>query len=318
MGRKSKHRDGSLQFWPRKRSSKFLPSVNWDVLNGEKGIKGFIAYKVGMTSCLVKDTTSNSLTKDKKIVLAASVLEVPAMKIFSIRFYKNGIVSKEIISENLDKELKRVIRIPKKKSENIDSIKDYDDIRIIAYSKVGETGIKKTPDMTEIGLQGSLDEKLKFVKEHMSKEIKFSEIFKPGILVDIRGLTTGKGLESSIKRFGLGLKGHKSEKGQRRPGSLGPWHPAHVIFRVPMAGQLGMFTRIQYNSKIVCIGKIAEKNINPENGWNAYGKIKTEYIIVPGSVHGTAKRQLLLTSPLRATKTRIKKQYEFVKLGDLR
>ena len=41
-------RKGSLQFWPRKRARKFLPSTNWSSINSEKGLKGFICYKVGM------------------------------------------------------------------------------------------------------------------------------------------------------------------------------------------------------------------------------------------------------------------------------
>ena len=57
----------------------------------------------------------------------------------------------------------------------------------------------------------------------------------------------------------LEAKGHKTEKGVRRPGSLGHWHPAHVVFRVPMAGQLGMFTRVSYNNKIIDMGKAEKK-----------------------------------------------------------
>ena len=34
-------RFGSLQFWPRKRARKYLPSVNWKPINSE-GILGFI------------------------------------------------------------------------------------------------------------------------------------------------------------------------------------------------------------------------------------------------------------------------------------
>ena len=35
-------RKGSLQFWPRKRANKFLPSVNWKAINSDKKLKGFI------------------------------------------------------------------------------------------------------------------------------------------------------------------------------------------------------------------------------------------------------------------------------------
>src|SRR3989344_1348584 len=95
-------RRGSLQFWPRKRASKFLPNVNWGAIisqKDKKGLKGFIAYKVGMKSAFVKNSTPHSMTKDKKIIIPVTILECPPIKIFSVRFYKNGIVKKEFVNE---------------------------------------------------------------------------------------------------------------------------------------------------------------------------------------------------------------------------
>ncbi len=163
-------RKGSLQFWPRKRANKLLPSVNWNVINSGKNLKGFICYKVGMASAYVKDNTEHSMTKGKKITLPVTIMECPPMKIFSVRFYKNGNVTNEILAENPDKELKRVIKLPKKKGEKIENVKDYDDIRVIVYSIVKKTNIKKMPDIIEIGLAGSLEEKLHYVKDKLNKE----------------------------------------------------------------------------------------------------------------------------------------------------
>ncbi len=309
-------RKGSLQYWPRKRVSKFLPRVNWDAISAPegKGLKGFICYKTGMASAFVKDNTPDSMTKGKKISVPATIIECPPLKIFSVRFYKNKKVVKEILAENLDKELKRKIKLPKKKPEKINKIKteDFDNIRILGYSVVKKTEIKKTPDLTEIGLAGSKEEKLNFVKENLGKEISVSDVFKKSDLVDFRGLTKGKGLQGPVKRFGISLRQHKSEKGVRKPGSIAPWHPARVTFRAPMAGQLGMFTRTSYNSKIIEIGKPEEwkDKLNKLN----YGNIKTEFIIVCGSVQGPSKRQLIITSPLRKTKKQDKKSYELIEL----
>src|SRR3972149_5470751 len=307
-------RKGSLQFWPRKRASKLLPSVNWTAINSDsKGLKGFICYKAGMASAFVKDNTEHSMTKGKKIAVPVTIMECPKMKILSVRFYKNGQVANEILAENPDKELTSVIKLPKAKKGKIEDVKpdSYDDIRIIAYSEVKKTNIKKTPDIIEIGLSGSLDEKLNYVKDKLNKEISVSEIFEVGGLADARGLTKGKGLSGPVKRFGITLKQHKSEKGRRRPGSLGPWHPARVIFRVPMAGQLGMFTRVVYNNKIIQIGKSEELNL--KNRTN-YGDVKTDYMIIRGSIQGPHKRQILLTYPLRETRKQIKKNFEFLEL----
>src|SRR3989344_9026071 len=241
MVKLSQPRGGSLQFWPRKRIDRRIPGVNWKAIKTDKkGLLGFLSYKVGMASAYVKDLTQNSMTKDKKIILSSTILEIPAIKIFSIRFYKNNLVKSEIVVSD-DKELKRRLKIGKKKEHKIDEIKDYDDIRLIIYSKAKDTGIKKTPDIAEVAIGGKLDEKLAFVKEKVGKEIFAHEFLKDMKIVDVRGLTKGKGLQDVITRFGIKLRQHKTEKGQRRPGTLGPWHPAHVLFRVPQAGQLGLF-----------------------------------------------------------------------------
>jgi len=304
-------RKGSLQFWPRKRANKFLPSVNWDAINSGKNLKGFICYKVGMASAYVKDNTPDSMTKGKRIIVPVTILECPNLKIFSVRFYKNKRVVQEVLSENLEKELKKKVKLQKKGGEKIENVKkEYDDIRVIVYSQVKKTGIKKTPDLTEIGLMGDVEEKLNFVKENFVKEISILDVFEGGQLVDLRGLTRGRGLSGPVKRFGITLKSHKSEKGRRRPGSLGPWHPARVTFRVPQAGQLGMFTRVIYNNKIIGMGESQGKFKNFKN----FGDIKTNYVIVSGSVQGASKRQLIISSPLRETKKQSKKNYEFIEI----
>ncbi|HLC77905.1 MAG TPA: 50S ribosomal protein L3 [Candidatus Nanoarchaeia archaeon] len=301
-------RKGSLQVWPRKRASKFLPSVNWDAIDSGKSLKGFITYKAGMTSVHAKDKTPDSMTKDKKIVFPVTILECPPMKILSIRFYKHGKVMDELVSDNLDKYLKRVIKLPKTKIKKIEDIKEYDDVRLIVYSEVKKTNIKKTPDLTEIGLTGSVEEKINFAKSHLNKELTMGEFFDRGQLVDLRGLSKGKGFQGPVKRFGVTLRSHKAEKGVRKVGSVGPWHPARTTFRTPMAGQLGMFTRLQYNSHIVHFGKADLKNLKN------FGDIKTDYVLVQGSVQGPVKRQVLITSPLRKTKKQDKRNYEFIEV----
>ncbi len=307
---------GSLQIWPRKRADKFLPRVNWAALNSKKNPQAFIAYKAGMVSLSVKDNTPNSMTKGKKIVIPATIVECPPMKIFSIRLYKNGNVAGEILNESFDKELKRVLKLPKNKKNDhsLDKKDSYDDIRLIVYSQPKKADLKKTPDLTEVGLSGNLDEKINFAKENMNKEISVTNLFAKGEVVDFRGLTTGKGWVGPVKRFGISLKSHKSEKGQRRPGNLGPWHPSRVTFKAAQAGNMGMYTRVTKNSKIIDMGKSENKKelTNIKN----FGDIKTDYMIVNGSIQGPSKRQLLITVPLKETKKQVKKNLDF--LGILR
>lgn len=309
-------RHGSLQFFPRVRAKKILPRVNWSFLSKEgKGLMGAIGYKVGMKSAYVRDNTPNSLTKGQRIIIPVTIIECPLMKIFSVRFYKNKKAVGEVLNSNLDKELKRKIKLPKNLKKKIEDFKqeDFDDLRVLIYSQVKKTGIKKSPDIAEIGLSGSLSEKLEFVKNNMTKEISIKDIFKNEV-VDIRGVTKGKGTQGTIKRFGTTLKAHKSEKGQRTLGSGGPWHPSRVDFTQPRMGQMGYFTRVVYNNKIVGINNIKEKDINPSSGFKHFGKIRNDYVLIRGSVQGPIKRQLLITIPLRGTKKQTKKTYEFIEL----
>lgn len=319
MAKLSKPREGSLQFAPRNRAAKFLPSVNWSVIlqNSNidkklKGLLGFIAYKAGMATALVKDSTDKSMTSGKKAYIPVTILEAPSMKIYSIRFYNNGIVSKEIVVSN-DKELKKIVRLPKALSA-LHTPEHFDDVRVISYTLSKQTGIKKTPDIIELAVQAPTPhEKFEYVKSLVGKEITLKD-FIHSTLLDSRGLTTGKGFSGALRRFGISLKQHKSEKGRRRPGSLAPWHPARVTFRTPMAGQYGMFSRIQYNNVLISSGSISEKDINPKSGFSHYGRINSNYIIIKGSIQGPEKRQILLTPSFRQTKHQAKKKYEFQEL----
>jgi large subunit ribosomal protein L3 len=308
-------RSGSLQVWPRKRANKILPSVNWKQVPTEKeGLLGFIGYKVGMVSIFAKDNTEDSMTKGKKIAIPATILECPSMKIFSVRLYNDGKVAKDIVVSN-EKELKRKVKVMKEVKKIDEEIKDFefDDLRVLVYSEVKLTSIKKSPDMIELGLSGSKEEKLAFVKERIGKSISISEVFSEG-LVDVRGVTKGFGFNGPVKRFGISLKASKSEKGRRRPGSIGPWHPSRVTFRVPMAGQTGFHTRLSYNSVILELGKISEKDINVDGGFHKYGKLKTEYIILRGSIPGPKKRVLLLTQAMRPTRKQSKKKFDVLEI----
>ena len=320
--RKNGPRHGSMQFWPRKRSENHLGRVNWAPLiaNSKKpGFLGFIGYKAGMSSAYVKDNTADSQTKNKRIIVPVTIIECPPIKIFSVRFYKNGVVKKDIINENVDKELRRKVKLPKtplnikQEIEKIEKENDFDDVRVIAYSQPKKAEIKKTPDIIEIGISGTNEDKLKLIKENLSKEISISEVFSSG-LVDIRGLTRGHGNQGPVRRFGIRLRSHKAEKGQRRPGSVGAWHPTGVRFNVPRAGQLGLFSRVTYNSSIIAVKKSTEKNPFIEKGLQHYGKVNADYIILRGSVQGVPKREILMTASLRPSKKQLKKQFEFIEL----
>lgn len=315
MPKNTRPRHGSLQFYPRKRAAKFLHRVNWDSLSNLKSEKesilGFIAYKVGMASAIVKDNTEHSLTKNKKIVVPVTILELPDMKVFAVRFYKDSKPIKDVIVSS-DKELKKKLKLPKQAKQIEKEIPEkYDDIRLIVYSLPKQANLKKTPDIIEIAIHAK--DKLAFASSLLNKEITIKE-FSQFNLLDVKGLTKGKGLQGPVKRFGITLKAHKSEKGRRRPGSLAPWIPCYVTFRAPMAGQLGLFTRMHYNLRVIGFGSIKEKNINPKSGFSHYGNINTNYLILKGSVQGSQKRQVVLTPAQRPSKKQAKQNYQLLEV----
>jgi large subunit ribosomal protein L3 len=120
MGRKQGSRKGSMMYWPRVTSSDFLPEVNWKPLVAKPSDKvsllGFIAYKAGMKSAYVKDNTPDSMMKNKRTIVPVTLLECPTIKILSVRFYKFKKILKDILNDNLDKELGRQIKLPNKRA----------------------------------------------------------------------------------------------------------------------------------------------------------------------------------------------------------
>jgi len=302
---------GSLQFYPRVRAKKVIPSVNWKPVSKDGvGFMGFVGYKVGMVSVWAKDDTADSMTKNKRIAIPATIIECPAMKIYSVRFYKNGKVMKDVVVSR-DKDLKKRVKVSKE-VKKLGEEKDYDDVRVILYSGVGKKGIgKKKVDMFEVGISGSAEEKLNFIKEKIGKDILVGDVFSEG-LVDVRGVTKGYGTQGPVRRFGISLKSHKSEKGRRRPGSLAPWHPARVTFRTPQAGQTGYHNRISYNSLILRTGNI--KDVNKKGGFEHYGVVKNDYLILKGSVPGPVKRGIVITAAIRPTKFMAKKKFEVLEV----
>ncbi len=306
MTKATNPRHGSMQYWPRKRSKRAYARVrSWTEAKEIKSL-GLAGYKVGMTHVIVTDNRPNSATKGQDIKMPVTVIECPAVKVASIRFYKNTIkgprVLTEIFASKIDKELERKIPKPKEIKTKFEDVKDYDDIRLLLYTQPKLIGIKKKPEIFEAGLGGSKDEKLAFAKEKLGKEISIDEVFKEGQLIDLHAITKGKGVQGPVKRFGISIKPHKSEKTRRAPGSLGGWKgQGHIMYRVAHAGKMGFHLRTHYNNWLLKIGKKAEE-VNPKGGFLRYGFVKNPYILIKGSVQGPAKRLITLAEPIRPNK----------------
>lgn len=66
-------------------------------------------------------------------------------------------------------------------------------------------------------------------------------LFQPGDLVDVSGLSKGKGFAGVVKRhhFGGGPKSHGQSDRHRAPGSIGATAPGRVFKGLKMAGHMG-------------------------------------------------------------------------------
>lgn len=308
MPKAHKPRSGSMQFWPRKRAKREVARIRTWNSTPKAQFLGFAGYKAGMTHVLVEDVRKNSLTKGEQISVPVSIIECPPLKIYSVRLYKKvgtGIkVSSEIVVSK-DKDLVKSVPLPKKGGD-IESVKpeDFDEIRVNVFTQPKLTGFgKKKPELFEVGVGGSKEEALAYVKNNISKEISVKDLFKEGQFVDTHVVTTGKGFQGPVKRFGVSIRNHKSEKTIRGPGSIcGGWKAqGHMMYRVSHAGQMGYHTRTEYNKQIIAILDKPE-DVNPIGGIIRYGLVKNTYVLVKGSVAGPKKRLVRFCTPARRNK----------------
>lgn len=306
MPTKRKPRDGSLQYWPRVRAKSQTARVRSWAEFKETKVLGFAGYKAGMTHVIAEDNRPNSKIKGQPISMAVTVVECPPLKTASIILYKKSgygwSVSSQIIFDKLDKELSKRISMPKKINKKAADIKleDFDDIRLLVYTQPKLTNIgKKAPELFEIGLSGSKEDKLTLAKEKLGKEITINDVFAEGNQVDTHSITKGKGLQGPVKRHGIGLKSHKSEK-SRRAAVLGSEGDAKVRFYAHQSGQTGYHLRTEYNKWLIKIGE--PKDASPKGDFLRYGTMKNPVVLLKGSVGGATKRLIRFNHSIRANK----------------
>ncbi|MDV0445959.1 hypothetical protein MmiAt1_15630 [Methanimicrococcus sp. At1] len=310
---------GSRAYSPRKRAKSHIPRFrSWPEASGEPKLQAFAGYKAGMTHVIMIDDIKNSLTNGAEISVPVTIIETPAIHVAAIRAYvKNTygeVAAAEAWTTTLEPELERRLRVPKTdktadafaKIEELIASGNVTDIRVITYTqpKAVASIPKKVPDVMETGISGTdMSAKFEYAKSILGTEIKFSDVFKNGTIVDTAAITTGKGTQGPVKRWGISLmKGKHSRQGSlRQIGTLGPFRPAHVQWQVPAMGQTGYHQRTEYNKRILKIGADGAE-ITPAGGIINYGLVSGEYILIKGSVPGPAKRLIRIRDPIRYQK----------------
>jgi large subunit ribosomal protein L3 len=116
----------------------------------------------------------------------------------------------------------------------------------------------------------------------VGQEVKV-EIFAEGDVIDVTGVTKGKGFQGVIKRHGQsrGPMAHGSRY-HRRPGSMGPVAPNRVFKQKKLPGQMGGVVKTIQNLQIIRVD--AERNL----------------LLVKGNVPGSRKSLVVVKSAIKS------------------
>lgn len=311
MPRPRSPRKGSKSYYPRRRASNFNGRIqHWpDVTEGPQ-LLGFAGYKAGMTHLYQIEDRAKVPEFGQEVKVAGTVIEAPPMLVCAVRSYKATYDGYKVLTEawmpELSKDLQKAVKVKKtadtaKGLEKLAATKDKaKQIRIVAATQPKLASLElNTPDLIEIAVGGgSIDQQLEFVKGLLGKTISATQVFKPGESIDLSGVTKGKGFQGPVKRFGIRILQNKSRKQIRAVASIAPVAPRTIHPHVARAGQMGSHQRVDFNKRILLLGSDGNR-VSPAGGFNRYGPIKSEYIVIKGSVQGTPKRLIRMRKAVR-------------------
>merc|ERR1712126_334415 len=283
----SSPRHGSMGFYPKKRSRRHRGRVKAFPRDDSKKpihLTAFLGYKAGMTHIVREVDKPGSKVNKKEVVEAVTILETPPMVIVGIvgyvatpkglralrtvwaehigedcrrRFYKNWYKSKKKAFTKASKKWqddlgKKVIE------KDLKAMKRYcKTIRIIAHTQQKLIRLKqKKAHIMELQINGgTIADKVDWAKEHLEKTISINSVLGQDEMIDVIGVTKGKGFRGVTFRWGTKKLPRKTHKGLRKVACIGAWHPARVGFSVPRAGQCGYHHRVDRNKKVYRIGR---------------------------------------------------------------
>ncbi|MDR0373423.1 MAG: 50S ribosomal protein L3 [Nitrososphaerota archaeon] len=314
MGHRKHHapRHGSLAYLPRQRAKKPVPRIRyWPQIKSDlPRLLGFSAYKAGMTYIFTIEDRKRSPNFGKEVVRATTILETPPILICGIRTYTKTPYGLENITEAWMKtppaQLDRLLVLPDAFDTEAmlqkiqDNIEHTAVVRVITATQPTQTSLsKKKPETCEIQIGGgNISQQFEYAKQILGKTVTPEEVFKEGQYIDIAGVTVGKGLQGPVKRWHVTKLQHKGRKTKRGIATLGPWNPHHIMYSIARAGQTGYHQRIEFNKRILKIGKDG-KEVTVKGGYVRYGEVNGPYILLEGSIPGTEKRMIRLRVPAR-------------------
>jgi len=342
-------RHGSLGFLPKKRSRRHRGKVKTfpkDDPSKPCHLTAFIGYKAGMTHVVRDVDRPGSKVHKKEVVEPVTIIEAPPMVVVGMVGYietPRGIRTfKTLFAEHLSEECRR--RFYKnwykcKKKAFTKASKKYQDevgkkeiekdlakmkkyctvIRLIAHTQMKMLKKRqKKAHIMEIQVNGgTIAQKVDWIYSHFEKPVSVSDVFAEDEMIDVIGVTKGKGYKGVISRWHPKKLPRKTHKGLRKVACIGAWHPARVGFSVARAGQKGYHHRTEMNKKIYRLGKgiymkdgklvknnastefdVTEKTITPMGGFPHYGEVNNDFVMIKGCCIGSKKRVLTLRKSL--------------------
>ncbi len=307
MADKNHPRRGSLAYKPMTKADRLYPQIKPPEGLEEGQLAGFAGYKAGMTRVLRIDDEQDSPTQGQEVADAVTVIECPPLKVYGVRAYEQTPRGEapyvDVIADNIDPELERKVNVQDgndasdQVEENID---DLSNIRLLVHTQPKRSGMgKKKPEVFEIPIGGdNVEDKWEQAQELLGTELTAEDVFDDGQYIDVIGITKGKGFQGPVKRHGVKTLSHKTQKSNRKAGNIGPWHPDHTSWKVPQPGRMGANKRTELNKRILQVGEDGDE-ITPDGGFNNYGVVKDNYLIVKGSVPGPEKRLIMFRPAAR-------------------
>merc|ERR1711997_936377 len=303
-------------------------------------------YKAGMTRIVREANRPGSKVNKKDIVEAVTIIETPPMVAVGLVGYiktPRGLRAlKTVWAQHLSEECKRRFyknwSKSKKKAFSKAAMKWTDDqgkkeiekdlaqikkycevVRMICHTqqKLLRKRQKKAHIM-EVQLNGgSIADKVDFARKHFEQKIPIFDVFSKDEMIDLVGVTKGKGFKGVTSRWHTKKLPRKTHKGLRKVACIGAWHPSRIQYTVARAGQKGYHHRTEINKKIYEIkpgyhkkdGVLIKNNasteydttdkcINPMGGFPHYGMAKQDFVMIKGCCIGPKKRVLTLRKSL--------------------
>merc|ERR1711992_241689 len=309
-------------------------------------LTAFLGYKAGMTHVVREVDRPGSKVNKKEVVEAVTIIETPPVVVVGVVGYietPRGLRTfKTVWAEHLSEECRRRFYKnwyrSKKKAFSKCSKKwqdeagrkeiDRDLAKMRKYCKVVRVIVhtqmkllkqrQKKAHVMEIQLNGgTIAQKIDWAKERLEKQVPVAEVFAQDEMIDVIGVTKGKGVKGVTSRWHTKKLPRKTHKGLRKVACIGAWHPARVGFSVARAGQKGYHHRTEINKKIYRMGQgvhqkdgklvknnasteydLTEKTITPLGGFPHYGEVNNAFVMILGACAGPKKRVLTLRKSL--------------------